>query len=181
MFIRQQRSACLILCSSYAEDEKHRLMSVTLASFNKLLTQLVNIARLALCILGILCILGVTAVRNFLKIINSFMVWVFSDVWRLICSPNTSIFQGTVNVSNFFKITYLFISCGYLRICPQFTYQMFGATLPRYAERYISPSQWVIYFQHALAQPQNFDANHPSKTYTGNSEGKIPRALSFAT
>jgi hypothetical protein len=50
---------------------------LALAPFNKLLTQLVNEARLTLCILG------VTAVRNFFKITTSFMVLVFSDVWRL--------------------------------------------------------------------------------------------------
>jgi len=45
---------------SYTEDEIPRPMTVTLtlAPFNKLLTQLVNDARLTLCILD------VTAVRN---------------------------------------------------------------------------------------------------------------------
>jgi hypothetical protein len=54
------------------------LVTLALAPFNKLLTQRVNDARLTLCILG------VTAVRNFFKITTSFMVLVFSDVWRLI-------------------------------------------------------------------------------------------------
>jgi len=67
-------------CFSYAEDEIPRPMQVTLAlaPFSKQLTQLVNDARLTLCIL---C---VTAVRNVFKITTSLMVWVFSDVWRLI-------------------------------------------------------------------------------------------------
>jgi hypothetical protein len=83
-------------CFSYAEDDIPRPITVTLAlaPFNKLLTQLLNDARLTLCVLCILC---VTAVRNVFKITTSLMVWVFSDVWRVICLPNT------VNVPRFLK------------------------------------------------------------------------------
>jgi hypothetical protein len=78
---------------SYAKDEipHPMLVTLTLAPFNKLLTQLVNDAHLTLCILG------VTAVRNVFKITTSLMVWVFSDVWRVFCLPNT------VNVPRFLK------------------------------------------------------------------------------
>jgi hypothetical protein len=60
---------------SYAEGEMPRPMPVTLslALFSKLLTQLANDARLTLCILG------VTAVRNFFKMTASFIALVLSD------------------------------------------------------------------------------------------------------
>jgi hypothetical protein len=60
---------------SYAEGEMPRPMPVTLslALFSKLLTQLANDARLTLCILG------VTAVRNFFKMTTSFIALVLSD------------------------------------------------------------------------------------------------------
>jgi hypothetical protein len=66
-------------------------VTLDLAPFNKLLTQLVNDAHLTLCILG------VTALRNVFKITTSLMVLIFSDVWRGICSPST------VNIPRFLK------------------------------------------------------------------------------
>jgi hypothetical protein len=75
-----KRSAYLMRLFSYTEDEIPRPIKVTqtLAPSNKLLTQLVNDAHLTLYILG------VTAVRNVFKITTSFMVWTYSDVWRVI-------------------------------------------------------------------------------------------------
>jgi hypothetical protein len=86
-----------MLCFSYAEDEIPCPMPVTLASaqFSKLLTQLVNDARLTLCLLG------VTTVRNVFKTITSSVVFVYNHVWRVICSPNTvniPIFQNDLPV-----------------------------------------------------------------------------------
>jgi hypothetical protein len=103
-----KRSACLIRFFSYAEYEIPGFMTVTLAiaQFNKLLLQLVNDARLTLCILS------VTAVKNFFKITTSFVVLIFSDVWRLMRSPST------VYVPNLFKITCLFISWLHVKPCP---------------------------------------------------------------
>jgi hypothetical protein len=71
-----KRSAFLMRFFSYAGDEIPRFMTVTLivALFNRRLSQLVDDARLTLCILG------VTAVRYFFKITTSFKVLVFSDV-----------------------------------------------------------------------------------------------------
>jgi hypothetical protein len=66
-------------------------VTLALAPFNKLLTQLVNDAHLTLCILG------VTALRNVFKITTSLMVLIFSDVWRGICSPST------VSIPSFLK------------------------------------------------------------------------------